>query len=112
MKYTRKNLIHTNDFQEKLYNEIIGRIKKEDESVPFFHNGYWYYTKYEKTGEYPIYCRKKETLQHTEEILLNVNEMAKEHEYYDATDIKISPDNKLMAFAEDKLSRPDLHYEV
>ena len=104
-EYTRKNLIHTNDFQEKLYNEIIGRIKKEDESVPFFHNGYWYYTKYEKTGEYPIYCRKKETLQHTEEILLNVNEMAKEHEYYDATDIKISPDNKLMAFAEDKLSR-------
>ena len=70
--YTQAQLKHTNNLQKKLYNEIVGRIKKDDVSVPFLYNGYWYYTRYEKGGEYPIYCRKKESLQNPEEVMINV----------------------------------------
>ncbi len=66
---------------------------------------FWYYTKYEEGQEYPIYCRKKESLEASEEVLLNVNEMAKGHGYYSASSLSVSPDNKLLAFAEDTLSR-------
>lgn len=103
--YTKTVMSHTESLQDKLYEEIVGRIKQTDESVPYFSNGYWYYTRYEEGGEYPIYCRKKESLQNEEIVLLNVNEMAKGYEYYAAFGAGISPDNKIMAFAEDTLSR-------
>ena len=72
-EYTRNKLKHTEKLQKKLYNEIVGRIKKDDSSVPYYDNGYWYYTKYEKGKEYPIYCRKKETLENKEEVMIDVN---------------------------------------
>jgi oligopeptidase B len=96
---------NTTALQEKLFNEIVGRIKKDDESVPYFSNGYWYYTRYEKDSEYPIHCRKKETLESEEEILLNVNELAKGHTYYAASGLTVSKDNKYLAFGEDTVSR-------
>src|SRR5690606_14580712 len=58
-EYLRATLEHTEPLQEKLFNEIVGRIKQTDESVPYKDNGYWYYTRYEEGQEYPIYCRKK-----------------------------------------------------
>ncbi len=103
--YTDSVMKNTVDLQEKLFDEIIGRIKKDDESVPYFSNGYWYYVRYEEGKEYPIICRKKETLENEENILLNVNEMAEGHAYYAASGYRISLDNKWMAFAEDTLSR-------
>lgn len=103
--YTKANLKHTEGFQEKLYEEIVGRIKKDDESVPYQSNGYWYYQKYEKGKEYPIHCRKKGSLDAKEEILLDVNEMAKGHEYYQASALNVSPDNKILAFGVDNVSR-------
>ncbi len=93
------------DFKQTIFDEIVGRIKKDDSSLPYFENGYWYYTKFEEGKEYPIYCRKKSSLDNEEIILLDVNEWAKGHDYYQAGGIKISPDNKLMAFAEDTVSR-------
>jgi len=72
----------TEQFQEDLYEEIVGRIKQNDESVPYKENGYYYYTRYEEGGEYPIFCRKKESLEAEEEIMANVNEMAKGYDYY------------------------------
>ena len=72
--YKEARLKHTEQFQEKLFDEIVGRIKKDDESVPYLHNGYWYYTRFEKDKEYPIYCRKKESLDNAEEIMINVND--------------------------------------
>ncbi len=103
--YTDSVMKNTTALQEKLFNEIVGRIKKDDESVPYFSNGYWYYTRYEKDSEYPIHCRKKETLENKEEILLNVNELAKGHDYYAASGLTVSKDNKYLAFGEDTVSR-------
>ena len=103
--YTKAVMSHTENLQEKLYEEIVGRIKQTDESVPYLSNGYWYYTRYEEGDEYPIYCRKKGTLEASEEILLNVNELAEGYDYYAAGGLNVSPDNKILAFAEDTLSR-------
>ena len=95
----------TKELQEKLYQEIIGRIKQTDMSVPYKENGYFYYTRYEEGKEYPVYCRKKESLEAPEEIMLNVNEMAQGYDYYDIGGLSVSPDNKLLAFGEDTVSR-------
>ncbi len=98
-------LKHTERLQEKLYDEIIGRIKQTDLSVPYKDNNYYYYTRYEEGREYPVYCRKKETLEADEEILLNVNEMAKGYDYYSVAGHSVSPNNKLIAFGVDTVSR-------
>ncbi|SMO52328.1 oligopeptidase B [Saccharicrinis carchari] len=103
--YTDSVMQNTQDLQQKLFDEIVGRIKKDDESVPYFSNGYWYYSRYEEGMEYPVVCRKKESLESAEEILLNINEVAKGHAYYSATALSVSPNNKILAFAEDTLSR-------
>ncbi len=103
--YTKEVMADTEPFQNDLYQEMIGRIKQQDESVPYFLNGYWYYTRFNEGQEYPIYCRKKERLESDEIILLNVNEMAEGHAYYQIGGLSISPDNKVLAFGVDKVSR-------
>lgn len=96
---------HTESFQKKLYDEIIGRIKKTDMSVPSKESGYYYYSRYEEEGEYPIYCRRKGTMEAEEEILLNVNEMAEGHAYYSVAGYSVSSNNNLIAFGVDMVSR-------
>ena len=103
--YTKKVLEHTEKFQQKLFEEMKGRIKKTDESVPYKHNGYWYYTRFEDNKEYPIYCRKKESLDSIEIILLDVNELAQGLQYIDVTGLTVSNDNKILAYGKDTLSR-------
>lgn len=103
--YTKSVLKPTEALQTKLFDEIVGRIKKDDESVPYFKNGYWYYSRYEKGKEYAINCRKKETLEAEEQILIDANKQAEGHEYYRLGSYQISPDNKLMAYSEDFVSR-------
>ena len=103
--YTQTVMQDTEELQEQLYDEIVGRISQDDSSVPYFKNGYWYYTRYEEGQEYPIYARKKESLEATEQILLNANELAEGYDYYNARGLQVSPDNKILAFAEDTLSR-------
>ncbi|MGB3142515.1 MAG: S9 family peptidase [Maribacter sp.] len=96
---------HTKEFQEKLFQEMKGRIKEDDSSVPYKQNGYWYSTRYEIGGEYAVYSRFKETMESPEEILFNGNEMAKGHDYFSIGGIAISPDNNLAAFGVDTVSR-------
>lgn len=95
----------TDAFQADLFKEMKGRIKEKDESVPVLKNGYFYYTKTEDGKQYFKYCRKKGSLTAPEEVLLDVDEMAKGHAYYSASGFSISPDNKLLAFGVDKVSR-------
>jgi len=95
----------TKQFQEDLFKEMKGRIKEKDESVPVFRNGYFYYTRTDDGKEYYKYCRKKGSLTAKEEILLDVDDLAKGHSYYSATGFSVSPDNKLLAFGVDKVSR-------
>ena len=92
-------------FQESLFQEIVGRIKQTDESVPYKENGYFYYVRYEEGKEYPIYCRKKESLEADEEIIANVNEMAEGFSYYNLKGLSISPNTELVAFGTDTVSR-------
>lgn len=103
--YTDTVMKHTEDFQQELYDEIVGRIKQDDESVPYFDNGYYYYTRYEEGNEYPLYCRKKKFLEAEEQIMLNVNDLAEGYEYFHARGISVSPDNKLLAYGIDTVSR-------
>ena len=96
---------HTKDFQADLFQEMKARIKEDDESVPYFYNGFYYITRYEKGSEYPIYSRKKDSLSAAEEIMFDVNEMAKDYAYYQLRGLNVSPDNKWVAFGVDTLSR-------
>jgi oligopeptidase B len=104
-EYTQHQLEPVKDLQDKIYHEIIGRIKEDDMSVPYLDNGYYYITRYEKGGEYPIYARKKENLQAEEEMMLNGNELAKEHDYYKIGGTEVSPDNRIICYGEDIVSR-------
>ena len=103
--YTNTVLKSTELFQEKIYAEIIGRIEQTDESVPYFKNAYWYYSKYNEGQEYPVYCRKKEDLENEEEVLFDANIGAEGHSFYNVAGLNVSTDNKMLAFAEDTISR-------
>ncbi|MBN8858762.1 MAG: S9 family peptidase [Sphingobacteriales bacterium] len=91
--------------QQQLFEEMKGRIKEKDESVPVFKNGYYYYTRTEDGKQYFKYCRKKGSLDAPEEILLDVDELAHGHPYYAAAGFNVSEDNRLLAFAVDTVSR-------
>ncbi|MCE7072769.1 S9 family peptidase [Dyadobacter sp. CY327] len=103
--YTDTMMAATKKFQEDLFTEMKGRIKEKDESVPVFSNGYWYYTRSEEGQQYFKYCRKKGSLDAPEEMLLDVDKMAEGHPYYSAVGFNVSPDNKLLAYGVDTVSR-------
>lgn len=103
-KYLDTMMAHTKPLQEKLFAEMKGRIKEKDESVPSKIDDYFYYTRFEEGGEYPIYCRKKGSLEGTEEVIANGNEMGKGHGYFSMfTDA--SPDHQLAAVIQDTVGR-------
>ena len=103
--YYKKSTKHLKGLENKLFSEMRSRIKEDDSSVPYFYNGFWYITRYEKNKQYPIYTRKKEKLSTTEEILFDCNELAKGYDYFRLVGINISPDNKKVVFGIDTLSR-------
>ncbi|MBT5186296.1 MAG: S9 family peptidase [Kordiimonadaceae bacterium] len=103
-KYLKSVMAHTENFQKNLYDEIVGRIKKDDNSVPLFVRGYWYQSKFDAENEYPVHVRRKET-EKTEEVLFDVNQMASEHDYFNLSGYSISPNNDLAAYGTDIVSR-------
>ena len=103
--YTEAALAHTAELQEALFEEIKGRIKEDDASVPYFKAGYWYYTRYEEGNAYPIYCRKKGTMDAVEEVMLDVNARSEGHDFFNVAGREVSPNNVLYAFAEDNQGR-------
>lgn len=102
--YLEDVLEHTENLQANLYSEIVGRIKKDEQSVPVTENGYSYYSRYEEGQEYPLYCRKS-LESDLEEIMLNGPKMAEGFAYYGIGGQSVSPDNKLLAFSIDTISR-------
>ena len=104
-EYLENNLKHTKPLQKTLYDEMVGRIKKDDESVPYFENEYYYYSRYERSKEYPIYCRKYNSLDNDEEIILDVNILAEGHDYFAIGGMSISPNNQWLSYGVDTLSR-------
>ncbi len=103
--FTKKSLAHTQDFQEKLFLEMKGRIKETDQSVPVKDNGYWYYTRFEEGKDYAYYCRKKETLEAAEEVLIDGPKLADGKAYWALGGMTISEDNQWMAYGVDEVSR-------
>ncbi|NVK04228.1 MAG: S9 family peptidase [Flavobacteriia bacterium] len=103
--YREAVMKETEGLQKKLYDEMVGRIKQDDSSVPYELDGYFYYTRYEEGDQYPLYCRKQGSLEAQEEIILNVNEMAEGHSYYQVSGISVRPDSKMIAFGVDTVSR-------
>lgn len=104
-QYLEAMMKDTEGLQTNLYEEMRGRIKEKDESVPVFRNGYFYYTKTEEGKQYFKYVRKKGSLQASEEVLLDVDALAEGKPYYSATGFSVSPDNSKMVFGVDDVSR-------
>ena len=103
--YTDAQMKSTETLQNTLFEEMKGRIKQTDLSVPYFDNDYWYYVRYEEGKEYPIYCRKKSKLTEKEEVMLNVNELAKGKSFCNASTVGVSDNNKILAYAIDTVGR-------
>jgi len=103
--YYDSQTAHTKQFQDDLFQEMKSRIKEDDESVPYKKNKYFYTTRFKKGMQYPIYARKKETLEASEEIMFDVNKMAEGHTYFKLSGLSVSPNNKYIAFGVDTVSR-------
>ncbi len=103
--YADAMLAHTGELQEALYQEIVGRIKQDDASVPYLKNGHWYYTRFDTGKEYPIHARKRGTLEAPEQVMLDVNVMAEGHDFFQVAGMAVSPDNRLLAWTEDDVGR-------
>lgn len=103
--YKEAMLADTKSLQEKLYNEMVSRLEKDKSTVPYRQGDYFYYVRFEVDSEYPIYARKKGSLEAEEEILLNVNELAKGYDYFNVGDTQVSPNQKLLAYSDDSIGR-------
>jgi oligopeptidase B len=88
-----------------LYDELVGRIKQDDSSVPYRYKDYWYYTRYETGEEYPIHARRRGGMDAVEQVLLDGNTLAKGHEFYQIVDFELSPDQQRLAWLEDTVGR-------
>lgn len=104
-EYYEAQTAHTKAFEKELFEEMKARIKEDDESVPYKYNGYWYIVKYVKGKDYPVYTRKKESLEAEEELLFDCNEMAIGHDYFKLVGLSVSPDNTMIAFGLDTVGR-------
>jgi oligopeptidase B len=102
-EYLEKTMKHTKTLQKKLFDEITGRIKLDDSTVPYKTNGYYYYDRYKEGAEYPIYCRRKGSMESKEEMMLDINEMAKGYDFYWLAAYRVSPDNTMIAYGVDTL---------
>jgi oligopeptidase B len=96
---------HTRALEDRVYEEIVGRIKQDDSTVPYRLRGHWYYTRFETGQEYPIYARKAGTLDSPEQVMLDVNRMAEGHGFFQVGSLDVAPDNNLLAYTEDPVGR-------
>ena len=103
--YAAKEMAHTRAFEEKLFAEIKGRFKQTDMSVPYKREDYFYYTRYEEGKEYPIYARKRDSLDAPEEIMLNANTLAEGHEFFSIGGSTVSAGQDVLAYAVDTQGR-------
>jgi oligopeptidase B len=103
--YRERRMGATKTFENALYEEIIARLKQDDSSVPYRRRGYWYHTRFEPGQEHPIFARRKGSPDAPEEVLLDVNELAKAHDYYRIGALEVSPDCSWLAFCEDTVGR-------
>ena len=103
--YTKAILAPTEALQATLYQELVGRLKQDDDSVPYFKNGFWYYRRFEAGNEYDRLYRRLGAMSAPEELLLDLNELARGHDYFQLGAWDVTPDGRLLAWTEDTVSR-------
>jgi len=91
--------------EAKLYDELVGRLKQDDSTVPYQYKGYWYYTRFEEGQEYPIHARRRGSMEAPEEIMLDLNALAEGKDFYQVGNWELSPDQTLLAYVEDDVGR-------
>jgi oligopeptidase B len=96
---------HSNALEESIYNEIIARLKQDDSTVPYRKRGHWYYTRFETGKEYPVYARRAGTPEAAEQVMLDANVLSTGHDYYQIGAMAIAPNDRLLAYFEDTVSR-------
>lgn len=101
--YTEEIMSPTKSLQEELYQEMKARIQEDDQEVPYFLNGYWYYRRTETGKQYPVYCRKQKSLEATEEEVLDINALAQDKKFISLGDYEVSNDGQWLAFTTDVL---------
>lgn len=111
-EYYEAMTAHTKQLQDDLFKEMKARIKEDDTSVPYFYNGYYYITRFETGKDYPIYARKKGSLEAKEEIMFDCNELAKGQAYFNLSGLSVSEDNKWVTFGVDLVSRRQYMIQV
>jgi oligopeptidase B len=99
--YTDSVMKHTEPLQKKLYDEMLGRIKETDLSLPIHQDSFYYYTRTEQGKAYPIYCRKKGSLEAAEAVLLDINQLAEGHAFYSVAAMDVSPDHRWLVYSFD-----------
>ena len=110
--YKASMTAHTKALEERVYGEIIARIKQDDSSVPYRKRGHWYYTRFETGKEYPIYARKAGNLEAAEQLMLNANVLAEGHEFYQVGATAMAPNDRLLAYVEDIVGRRQFRLRV
>ena len=103
--YTNSVLAPTQTLQDELYEELVGRIKQDDTSVPVLRGGWWYYTRYETGREYPVYARRRRTMSAPERVMLDGNALAVGKSFYQIGAWSVSPNGRMLAYAEDDVGR-------
>jgi len=103
--YTDAIMAPTKALQQSLYDEIVGRIKQDDATVPAKYKHFYYYTRYEEGKEYPIYARRRGSETGPEQVMLDGNTLAQGHDFYQIGGERISPNERLLAYAEDTVGR-------
>ena len=103
--YLDARMAHTKEFQETLFQEIKGRIKEDDSSAPYRYKDYWYYTRFEEGKAYPLFCRKRGSLDAAEQMMLDVNALAEGHEFCQVSGMRVSEDQRLGVYGADFVGR-------
>jgi oligopeptidase B len=103
--YKEAMTAHARSLEDRIYEEIVARIKQDDSTVPYRHRGYWYYTRFETGREYPVYARKAGALEAPEQVMLDANQLAEGHDFYQVGAIEVAPNNRLLAYVEDTVGR-------
>ncbi len=104
-RYAEQVLAPLTPAQQLLYDEIVARIRQDDASVPVYEDGWWYYSRFETGSDYPIYARRRGSMDAPEEILLDGNRLAEGHAYWRLGWFEVSPDGSLLAWTDDRVGR-------
>ena len=103
--YHAQQMAPAKSLEDAVYGEIIGRLKQDDATVPYLKHGFWYYIRFAPGQEHPIFARRESRLDASEQIILNANELAIGHDYYQIGDMDVSPNSEWLAFCEDTVGR-------